>query len=178
MVKVPEILPPKRIKPLAVNPKADTMALTLTLSNVQILRRASDGFVNLSQLCKAGGKTFKHWSELQKSKAYLEALSASAGKTTDELVGYEMGSNSKRATWGHPQVAINIAQWISPEFDVQVSKWIYELGVTGKVDLGKEKSQVELDSSNADTVELLRLRVNMLEQKLAEIGKICSSGKA
>ena len=47
------------------------------------------------------------------------------------------GPNENRATWGHPQVAINIAQWISPEFDVQVSKWIFELMLTGKVEIGK-----------------------------------------
>ena len=44
----------------------------------------------------------------------------------------------------HPQVAINIAQWISPDFDVKVSAWIYELVLTGKVELGKEKSNDEL----------------------------------
>jgi hypothetical protein len=46
---------------------------------------------------------------------------------------------------GHPQVAINIAQWISPEFDVMVSKWIFELFLTGSLDLNKEKTSKELD---------------------------------
>jgi predicted GIY-YIG superfamily endonuclease len=58
---------------------------------------------------------------------------------------YTNGSNYNRSNWGHPQVAINVAQWISPEFSVKVSAWIYELMLTGKVELGKEKSSKELD---------------------------------
>jgi hypothetical protein len=56
------------------------------------------------------------------------------------------GGNGERRAWVHPQVAINIAQWISPEFDVKVSAWIYELILTGKVEveLGKEKTNEEL----------------------------------
>ena len=29
-------------------------------------------------------------------------------------------------TWGHPMIAINIAQWISSKFYVEISKWIFE----------------------------------------------------
>lgn len=65
----------------------------------------------------------------------VNTLAASAGKQADEIIVYELGSNSERATWGVPQVAISIAQWLSPEFEVRVSNWIYELGVYGKIDL-------------------------------------------
>jgi len=37
-------------------------------------------------------------------------------------------------------------QWISQEFDVRVSKWIYELALTGKVELKNEKTNAELDN--------------------------------
>ena len=60
-----------------------------------------------------------------------------------------------RKTWVHPQVAINIAQWISPEFDVQVSKWIFELMLNGKVQLGNEKSNEELESQYKEKIEQL-----------------------
>lgn len=64
----------------------------------------------------------------------------------DSLLVYEDHGPNDRATWAHPQVAINAAQWISPEFDYYVSKWILELGLTGQVKLGQEKSTQELDN--------------------------------
>ena len=117
----------------------------LVINNISITARKEDGYINLTALCQAGEKGFKHWKENKKNKAFLDVLSSSVGIPTDELVKYETGSNENRATWGHPQVAINIAQWISPEFDVQVSKWIFELMLTGRVELGKEKSNEELE---------------------------------
>ena len=55
------------------------------------------------------------------------------------------GKNEDRKTWAHPRVAINIAQWISPEFDVKVSGWVFELMVVGKVELGKETPPQEME---------------------------------
>ena len=47
-------------------------------------------------------------------------------------------------SWIHPDLAVQLAQWISPHFAIQVSRWIRELALTGKVELGKEKSNEEL----------------------------------
>ena len=156
--------------------KANLMTLTLRLADVDVIRRSLDGRINLTQLCKAGHKTFKHWFELKRTKAFLEALKSSVVIPTNEsfgssetlahiqaneLVVYEGGANNDRATWGHPQVAINIAQWISPEFDVKVSQWIYELAATGKVVLGDEKPAVAVDKAWID-------RIRDLEAKLGE----------
>jgi hypothetical protein len=52
------------------------------------------------------------------------------------LIKYEIASKTDQANWGHPQVAINVAQWISTEFDVRVSKWVSQLMVTVSVTLG------------------------------------------
>lgn len=135
----------------------------LLLNNIEISSRQKDGYINLTSLCKAGNKDFKHWKENKKTKAFLEVLNSSVGIPSDELMKYETGSNENRATWGHPQVAINIAQWISPEFDVQVSKWIFELLLTGKVELGKEKSNEELE--------------NVYKEKLTEMGNQLENAK-
>jgi hypothetical protein len=35
-------------------------------------------------------------------------------------------------TWVHREVAMNIAQWISPEFSVRVNRWVAELLIVGK----------------------------------------------
>ena len=98
--------------------------------NYQLEYREIDGFINITNLCKAGGKEFKSWNRLDKTKKFLEVLSSSVKIHTDEIIKYESGSIHERSTWAHPQVAINIAQWISPEFDVLVSKWVYEIMLT------------------------------------------------
>jgi hypothetical protein len=130
----------------------------LVLNDITIVSRI-DGYINLSQLCKAGNKEYSNWLKNKNTEAYLEVLSSSLRIRRDELIFYETGSNQNRATWGHPQVAINIAQWISPEFNVQVSKWIFELMITGKVELGNEKSNKELEN-------IYQEKINNLQNKL------------
>lgn len=45
------------------------------------------------------------------------------------------GSGVKTIIWGHPQVAVHLAQWISVDFQVQVSLWLVELQTKGTVSL-------------------------------------------
>jgi len=113
-----------------------------------IEHREEDGYINVTNLCKAGRKQFKHWKSIQKTKAFIRVLSSSVGFTTNELIKYKTGSIHERATWVHPQVAINIAQWISPQFDVNVSGWVYEIMMTGTVDITNTKSYKELRKEN------------------------------
>ena len=140
--------------------KQSLQPLNLT-DNYTIEYREEDGYINVSNLCKAGGKEFKHWNSIEKTKAFLKVLSSSVGIPTNDLIKYKTGSNSERATWVHPQVAINIAQWISPEFDVKVSGWVYEIMVTGKVDVKNTKSYRQLQKENKDH----QLRIKVLENK-------------
>ena len=115
-----------------------------------IEHREEDGYINVTNLCKACGKQFKAWFRLDKTKAFLQVLSSSVLIHTNELIKYSPGSIKERATWAHPQVSINIAQWISPQFDVKVSGWVYEIMMTGKVDITNTKTYKELQKENKD----------------------------
>jgi len=114
----------------------------------EIEHREEDGYINISNLCKAGGKKFNGWNRLQKTKAFLQVLSESAQIHADSLIVYNCAYGKERSTWVHPQVAINIAQWISPKFDVKVSAWVYEVMMTGKVDISNTKSYRQLQEEN------------------------------
>ena len=129
---------------------------TLELQGLNIISRKEDGYINLNQLCKAGGKEFKEWKKNKKSIAFLQVLSEGGGIPPPSLIKYEINSNEERANWGYPQVAINVAQWISPEVAVKVSKWIFELMLTGKVELGKEKSNKELEDAFQKKIQSLQ----------------------
>ena len=129
--------------------KKDIQSLKIK-DNYQLEYRDNDGFINITNLCKAGGKQFKHWNSIEKTKRFLDVLSATVKIHTVELLKQEQGGNGERHNWAHPQVAINIAQWISPEFDVLVSKWVYEIMLTGKIDIRDNKTTEELDKMNKE----------------------------
>uniref|UniRef100_A0A6C0I5E3 KilA-N domain-containing protein n=1 Tax=viral metagenome TaxID=1070528 RepID=A0A6C0I5E3_9ZZZZ len=135
--------------------------------NYQLEYRQEDGYINITNLCKAGGKEFKSWNRLDKTKRFLDVLSSTVKISTFELLKQEQGGNGERHTWAHPQVSINIAQWISPEFDVLVSKWVYEIMLTGKVDILNNKTTQELDTMNKEN-KLLKNRIKLLESKVLQ----------
>lgn len=92
-----------------------------------IQQRASDGYVNATAMCKAAGREWKRYRELESTGRYLKALSSRSGKTTSELIQTLTGGNPQlQGTWVHPHVALHLAQWASEEFAVQVSEWVYE----------------------------------------------------
>jgi hypothetical protein len=49
----------------------------------------------------------------------------------------------------------HLAQWLSSNFAVQVSNWLDELFITGKVELGQEKSNKELENKFQEQIKLL-----------------------
>ena len=70
---------------------------------------------------------------LNSTGAFLEYLSADMGIPRSELVGVRKGGKPElQGTWAHPYVAINLGQWCSPEFAVQVCKWVYEWITAGE----------------------------------------------
>ena len=98
---------------------------SLVLNNVHIISRASDGYINATMLCKAGGKLFGHYKSNKQTEAYLQALESVIGIPITDLVDIKQGGDVKlQGTWIHRKVAINLAQWISPIFSVQVNDWI------------------------------------------------------
>lgn len=106
--------------------------------NYQLTYRAEDGYVDVTDLCKAGNKKFNDWYRIDKTKEFLEELSRSAGIPADLLIQTIRGGlNENRKTWAYPQVAINIAQWISPKFGFEVESWLKNKEDT-KIQLNKQ----------------------------------------
>ena len=134
----------------------------LELDNGYIIEsRDEDCYIDVTNLCKAGKKEFKHWNSLNKTKSFLHELASKVGIPTVELITQNTGGNGDRHTWVHPQVAINIAQWISPQFDVKVSAWVLEVMMTGKVDITNTKSYRELKEDNKNK----QLKIQLMTKK-------------
>ena len=58
---------------------------------------------------------------------------------------------------------MNLAQWCSPNFSAQVSKWLRELIFTGKVELGNEKSNEDIKSSYEQIIKDLQSKLEQTE---------------
>lgn len=148
-----------------VTPVIDYVKQPLKLTEEYMLEaRESDGYVNITTLCKAGGRKFATWNRSLRAKRFLSVLSNTVQICTQDLVFCSEGFDAdgeREATWVHPYVAINIAQWISPHFELKVSMWIYQFLTTGKLIRGQTKTHEELMQKN----KKLQLRIEFLEKK-------------
>lgn len=88
------------------------------------------GYVNLTLLCKAGGKRLGNWTRLDSTQAYLNALASNlqipikhdsdiipdtcqAGISKTPLIIIAKGGKSElQGSFGHIQVAQELARWI------------------------------------------------------------------
>ena len=111
----------------------------ITLSsynNFTISRRESDGWVNLTQMCKANGKLLGHFLALKSTKAYFQAIESDIAIPISEMIEVKKGGDPKlQGSWGHPEIAILLAQWISPEFHRWCNAHIFVLMSDGKTSL-------------------------------------------
>lgn len=123
------------------DPKNIEVCDKIELNGFLILAR-EDGYVNVTQLCKAGGKRIDNWVRLESSKNIINEFSNSLTYEGVKLIHTIEGKNG--GTYYHPDLAIQLAQWISPSFAIQVSKWTRELLITGTVKAGKELSNKQL----------------------------------
>jgi len=97
-------------------------------NNIQsFYQRINDGYVNATAMCKSAHRNFSSWYRLNTTQEFLETLSSDIGIPTSELVCIIKGGDYRlQGTWVHPQVAIHLAQWLSPLFAVKVSKLVFD----------------------------------------------------
>lgn len=100
--------------------------ITHRVDNTFVHQRSSDGFINGTELCQAASKKFFNYLREENTGHFLRKLADQLGcKPADLHLDSDGGLGSKE-TWVHPQVAIHLAQWLSPDFAVKVSTWVYE----------------------------------------------------
>ena len=132
-----------------------------------IIPMREDGYIFATALCKIAGKMIGNWLKLKETKELVKKLENSDILiiTSQKLVEIYKGNTSKynQGTWIHPDLGIQLAQWCSPSFAVQVSKWVREIVITGKVEIGKEKSNEELLSELEKIKALLQEQVQITE---------------
>ncbi|MGL4502861.1 MAG: KilA-N domain-containing protein, partial [Planktothrix sp.] len=88
-------------------------------------QRRGDGYFNATALCKAAGKRWDNYRTHEGFQPFIEALGRSLNLSDRELIQAKKGGKaSEQGTWVHPQVAVHLAMWLSPEFSVLVTQWV------------------------------------------------------
>lgn len=142
------------------NNKVINYTLKLKDNSDFIIPIREDGYVNATELCKAGGKRIDNWIRLEHTKELINEIYNSLGCEGVKIIDTIEGKNGY--TYYHPDLAIQLAQWISPSFAVQVSRWTRELLLTGKVELGKEKTNEELENIYKQKIDKMQLSMSSL----------------
>jgi hypothetical protein len=107
------------------NPAISSDIITRSLNQVAIGQRTMDGYINATAMCKAASKEWYGYKRTKENQAFLDELARSPQICGDPIVEeITTGPNEYRGTWVHPQVAIHLAMWCSPEFAVQVTGWV------------------------------------------------------
>jgi len=100
--------------------------VTRAWNGTPISRRTTDGYVNATAMCKANGKRWKDYRESDRCQHYLDALESVAGIPVYGLVESRSGGAGGGNTWIHPQIAVDLARWISAPFAVWMDGWFLE----------------------------------------------------
>jgi hypothetical protein len=141
-----------------INNQDMTFKLILKNGEIMDIGIRNDGYINATQLCKAGEKAFADYQKTKQTQDYLQALSSNMKIPILNLINSNVGGNHS-GTYVHRKVGYHLAQWISPQFAVQVSNVLDNLFMTGKVELGNEKSNSELEN-------IYQEKINNLQNKL------------
>jgi len=132
----------------------ETPVTPLDLEEGYVLEhRKEDDYINVTSLFRTEDKKINIWNLLDKSKIFLYDTSISTKIPIDKLIQY------CKLVWVHPQVAVNIAQWVSPTFESKVSRWIHQILTAGKSDLAKKNKQLE------QVIKIKENRIKLLQDK-------------
>ena len=98
------------------------------LEKETIQQRVKDGYIDATSMCKAANKLWADYRRLRATGEYCEALTRDMGIPIMELIQSVTGVNPQlQGTWVHPRrLQTHLAQWLSPEFAVQVNKWVFD----------------------------------------------------
>jgi hypothetical protein len=126
------------------------------------------------------GKSVKDWHRLDRTQELIDDIASDTKLSKDELIITHKGGDLSRFQQGtlmHPDLAIQFAQWLSPRFARQVSRWIMELLNKGTVTL----FQHEIDGlKTAHAIELTHKDTELAQkdQSIQELNQNLEAEKA
>ncbi|BDI20470.1 hypothetical protein ANSO36C_62720 (plasmid) [Nostoc cf. commune SO-36] len=92
------------------------------------------GYVNATQMCAANGKLWGHYKERKSTKAYWLELSNDIVIPISSLIIEVSGRGSTQGTWVHPEVAIDLAQWVSIPFRLWANRTLMRVMISSEIE--------------------------------------------
>ena len=124
-----------------------------------ISRRASDGYVNATAMCKANNKRWSDYRESDRCQLYLEALSQTTEIPVFDLIQSRQGHGG--GTWVHPQIAVDLARWISASFAMWMDGWFLEsVQQSAPAPLGTTPPRLR----EVEVIDLVERSINLFER--------------
>lgn len=102
-----------------------------------IRQRPNDDYVCLTDMAKVEGRRVGDFLDLPRTKQFVQALADKLGVLPEGLVIKARGSRGN--TFGHPQIAMKLAQWVSIQFEL----WATEVLVRVVNQEAQEKAHKE-----------------------------------
>lgn len=131
-----------------MNNNDPTLDFAAILSNN---RRSGDDFINATQWCKQFGKRWAKFEESIETKAFIRACCEKKQVHKRDLVQSVKGSG----TWVHPLIAIKLAEWLSPDFEVFAKETLKSF-IESPEDFAAD---ILINSHNKDRVDRAKKRV-------------------
>ncbi|MCG6134709.1 MAG: KilA-N domain-containing protein [Nostoc sp. LLA-1] len=78
-------------------------------------------------MCHANKKSWGHYKERKSTKAYWTALSNDIGIPISSLIIEIDGYGNSQGAWIHPEIAIDLAQWVSVEFRIWANRTLMKV---------------------------------------------------
>lgn len=105
-----------------------------------IKQRRVDGYFDATAMCKAAGRRWSDYHRRETTRSFINEILpvvqiCTTAQNQEIIKTIQGGHPHEQGTWIHPYLAINLAQWCSPQFAVQVTKWVFTLLTTGSVHL-------------------------------------------
>lgn len=84
----------------------------------------TDGYINATELCKTGGKSFGHWYKLKRNKELIIYLE---NEVNEKVVKIE-----NKIFFIHPDLEVIVRAWVNPSFALLISQITFEILIKGR----------------------------------------------
>lgn len=113
----------------------------------------ADDYINLTLMCKQTGRKLSTYFRSNHYKEYVKHLASVINCSTESLTEKRVGGiPTQQGTYGHPLIAIHLAQWCSPEMALAVAKLTQaylKADINLAVDIIKRSSEESINEKGA-----------------------------
>lgn len=103
-------------------------------SPIQLEEQNGQIMANATLMCNAFGKTPNDWQRNDQTKRYIDAMVKTHICALESCCETRHGGNNP-GTWIHQKLILNLARWLSPEFEIWCDDRLAELLRTGRTEL-------------------------------------------